>query len=98
MKNNEIINLGKSIFGVFFILGTVFLLGGIMTRAEVFAGAGYMLIYFGVPANLLCVLSFLIYGIIYRPKFLTCLKAIGILSINIPIAVLYTVIGSTLFN
>lgn len=98
MKNNEIINLGKSIFGVFFILGTIFLLGGVITRDEVFAGAGYMLVYFGVPANLLCVLSFLIYGIVYRPKFLACLKAVGILSINIPIASLYGAIGINLFN
>lgn len=98
MENKEIINLGKYIFGVFFILGTIFLLGGGITRAEVFAGAGYMLIYFGVPANLLCVLSFLIYGIVHLPKFWTCLKAIGILSINIPIAILYAVIGNNLYS
>ncbi|MDN3694972.1 hypothetical protein QWZ06_23415 [Chryseobacterium tructae] len=97
MKNKEIINLGKSIFGVFFILGTIFLLGGVITRDEVFARAGYILFYFGVPANLLCVLSFLIYGIIHRPKFLACLKTVGILSINIPIAILYGAIGISLF-
>ncbi|WP_160139187.1 hypothetical protein [Chryseobacterium sp. c4a] len=98
MENKEIINLGKSIFGVFFILGTIFLLGAIITKENGFAGAGYMLIYFGVPANLLCVFSFLIYGLVYRSKFLACLKAVGILSINIPIAILYGAIGISLFN
>lgn len=96
MENKEIINLGKSIFGLFFILGTICFLGGVITRAEGFAGAGYMLIYFGVPVNLLCVLFFLIYGIVHLPKFLDCLKAVGILSINIPIAILYAVIGLSL--
>ncbi|UHO37755.1 hypothetical protein H5J24_19315 [Chryseobacterium capnotolerans] len=98
MEDKEIINLGKSIFGVFFVLGSIFLLGAIITKEGGFAGAGYMLVYFGVPVNILCVLSFLIYGIIYRSKFLACLKAVGILLINIPIATLYGAIGNCLFN
>ncbi|WP_228720252.1 hypothetical protein [Chryseobacterium panacisoli] len=93
MKDSEIIDLGKAIFGVFFSVGTLCLLGALVTKDDWFAGAGYLLIIFGVPVNLLCILGFLTYGVINTSKFKECMIAIGILLINIPIAIFYTAIG-----
>lgn len=97
MKDQEIINASKSVFGVCFALGSIFLLGALITRMDQFAIGGYMLLIFGIPLNLLCVLGLLIYGLLSRTKLKACLKAIGILCINIPIALIYTVIGLGLF-
>ncbi|MDM1557415.1 hypothetical protein [Chryseobacterium bernardetii] len=96
MENKEIINLSKSIFWICFSMGSIFLVGGVLTKASGFAVGGYLLLIFGTPLNLLCVLGFLLYGMICRSRLRACVKAIGILSINIPIAVLYTVIGINL--
>jgi LIVCS family branched-chain amino acid:cation transporter len=93
MKDSEIIDLGKAIFGVFFSVGTLCLLGALVTKDDWFAGAGYLLIIFGVPVNLLCILGFLTYGVINTSKFKECMIAIGILLINIPLAIFYTAIG-----
>lgn len=98
MKDQEIINASKSIFGVCLALGTIFLLGGLMTRMVQFALGCYMLLTFGAILNLMCVLGLLIYGLVNQTKLKVCLKAIGILCINIPIAFLYTVIGCSLFT
>ncbi|MBP2618767.1 hypothetical protein [Chryseobacterium jejuense] len=97
MKDQEIINLSKSVFGLCFIIGSICLLGGLF-RQESFAVAGYLLLLFGAPLNLLLVLVFLICGLANRPRLKTYGKAIGILSINIPIAVLYTAIGLYIFS
>ncbi|GAA5094278.1 hypothetical protein GCM10023210_25780 [Chryseobacterium ginsengisoli] len=97
MKDLEIIKLAKVMFGLFFLMGSLFLLGAFITNQDEFAAAGYMLLIFGVPINLLCVFGLLIYGIVYRSKLKDCLMAICILAINIPIAVVYTLIGISLF-
>lgn len=98
MKDSEIIDLGKAIFGVFFSVGTLCLLGALVTKDDWFAGAGYLLIVFGVPVNLLCILGFLTYGIINTSKFKECMIAILILTANIPIACLYAIIGLAYFD
>ena len=98
MKDAEIIDLGKAIFGVFFSVGTLCLLGALVTKDDWFAGAGYLLIVFGVPVNLLCILGFLTYGVINTSKFKECMIAILILTANIPIACLYAIIGLGYFD
>ncbi len=98
MKDLEIINLSKAMFGFFFSLGTLILLGALISKNDEFAAAGYMLVIFGVPLNLLAVLGFLLYGIVYISKFKECMIAILILTINIPIAYIYTIIGLSFFN
>ncbi|MDQ1858775.1 hypothetical protein [Chryseobacterium sp. WLY505] len=98
MKDSEIINLGKAVFGIFFSIGTLCLLGALITKDNWFAGAGYLLIVFGVPVNLLCILGFLTYGVINTSKFKECMIAILILTANIPIAFTYAVIGLGYFN
>lgn len=98
MKDSEIINLGKAVFGIFFSIGTFCLLGALITKDNWFAGAGYLLIVFGVPVNLLCILGFLTYGVINTSKFKECMIAILILTANIPIAFTYAIIGLGYFN
>ncbi|UWX59265.1 hypothetical protein N0B40_12705 [Chryseobacterium oranimense] len=96
MKDYEIINFGKYLFGLFFILGNICLFGYLITKNSAFAVGGYMLLIFGTLINLLFVIGFLIYGIVYQSKLDACLKAIGLLMINIPIAILYAFIGLNL--
>lgn len=98
MKDSEIINLSKAVFGIFFSIGTLCLLGALITKDNWFAGAGYLLIVFGVPVNLLCILGFLTYGVINTSKFKECMIAILILTANIPIAFTYAIIGLGYFN
>ncbi|WP_419489409.1 hypothetical protein [Chryseobacterium bernardetii] len=97
MKDREIINLSKSVFGLCFTIGSICLLGGLF-KQESFAVAGYLLLIFATPVNLLFVLFFLIFGFVNRSRLKICVKAIGILSINIPIAVLYAAIGLYIFS
>ncbi|MEJ5105340.1 hypothetical protein [Chryseobacterium sp. MYb328] len=97
MEDKEIINLSKSIFGGCLALGTICLLGGVF-KLEPFVAAGYMLLIIATPVNLFLVLAFLIHGLVNRSSLKTCIKAIGILSINIPIAILYAVIGICLIS
>ncbi|MEF9479587.1 hypothetical protein OWR28_19315 [Chryseobacterium sp. 1B4] len=93
MKGQEILYFGKSLFGLCFVLGSICLIGYLTTRMEEFAIGGYMLLIFGAFLNILVILGLLIYGCIYRSRLNECLKAIGILLINIPVAILYTAIG-----
>ncbi|MBB6371903.1 hypothetical protein [Chryseobacterium shigense] len=96
MKNDEIIHTGKCTFWLFFILGNICLFGYLITGNGSFAGGGFMLLIFGTIINLLLVIGLLIYGIASRSKLNACLKAIGLLTINIPIAYVYAVIGLSL--
>ncbi|AZA92233.1 MULTISPECIES: hypothetical protein [Chryseobacterium] len=97
MKDREIINLSKSIFGICLTIGSICLLGGLF-KNESFAVAGYLLLLFATPINLLFVITFLIGGLVNRSRLRIYVKAIGILSINIPIAALYSIIGLYLFS
>ncbi|KMQ66028.1 hypothetical protein ACM46_00200 [Chryseobacterium angstadtii] len=96
MKNHEIINMGKYTFWLFFLLGNICLFGYLITRIEDFAIGGYLLLIFGALINLVIVIGFLIYGMVVQAKLNACLKAIGFLMINIPVAILYAVIGLNL--
>lgn len=96
MKDHEIINIGKYIFGLCFALGNICLFGYLITRNDGFAAGGYMLLIFGTIINVLILIGLLIYGLVHPSKFKICLKAIGILMINIPIAILYAAIGLNL--
>jgi LIVCS family branched-chain amino acid:cation transporter len=93
IKDQEILYLGKSLFALCLVLGSMCLIGYLTTRMEEFAIGGYMLLVFGAFLNILVILGLLIYGCVYRSRLNECLKAIGILLINIPIAILYTAIG-----
>ncbi|PQA91674.1 hypothetical protein B0A69_17925 [Chryseobacterium shigense] len=96
MKDHEIINIGKYIFGLCFALGNICLFGYLITSNDGFAITGYLLLIFGTIINLLIVIGLLTYSLVHPSKFKICLKAIGILMINIPVAILYAVIGLNL--
>lgn len=96
MKDHEIINIGKYIFGLCFALGNICLFGYLITKIDDFAYYGFLLLVFGTALNLFVTLGLLIYGIVHEAKSDACLKAIGILMINIPVAILYAVIGLNL--
>lgn len=96
MENNEIIKIGKSVFKLFFLLGNICPFGYLITKYDGFAVGGYFLLVFGTFINLLVILGIMIYAFIYTTKFQACLKAVGIIMINIPIAILYAFIGLNL--
>ncbi|KFF08501.1 hypothetical protein [Chryseobacterium luteum] len=96
MKDHEIINIGKYIFGLCFALGNICLFGYLLTKNDGFAVTGYLLLIFGSIINLLIIIGLLIYSLVHPSKFEICLKAIGILMINIPIAFIYALIGLNL--
>lgn len=96
MDNKEIVNMEKYVFWLSFLLGNICLFGYLVSRIDVFAIGGFLLLIFGSILNLLVIAGLLIYGSIYHAKLHACLQLIGILLINIPIACLYTVIGVNL--
>ncbi|NML70253.1 hypothetical protein HHL23_10635 [Chryseobacterium sp. RP-3-3] len=98
MKDHEIVNIGKFIFGLCFALGNICLFGYLITRNDGFAAGGYMLLIFGTIINLLLVIGLLVYGIADRSKFKPCLKAISLIMINIPVAYIYALIGLSLIS
>lgn len=96
MKDQHILNIAKTVFAPFFLAGNICLFGYIMTKNEWFAGSGYMVIIFGAMSSLAVILALLVYSFINWDRLDICLKAIGILLLNIPIAVLYALIGINL--
>lgn len=96
MKDHEIINIGKGLFGFCFLLGNICLFGYLLTRGESFAIGGYLLLIFGSLFNLVVILGLIMYGFICHERSKVCFKAIGILLLNIPIAIVYALIGINL--
>ncbi|MGL6129223.1 hypothetical protein [Chryseobacterium artocarpi] len=96
MSERNILNLGKSIFGVFFITGNMCLFGYLITKEEDFAIGGLFLLIVGSALNLLIILILLLSAVFIPSRSDACLKAIGILMINIPIAIIYALIGLNL--
>ncbi|KXH82733.1 hypothetical protein [Chryseobacterium kwangjuense] len=96
MKDREIIIFVKYVFWLFFTLGNICLFGYLITGNDSFTIGGYLLLIFGTIVNLLLVIGLLIYGIASQSKLKACLKGIGILMINIPVAFLYALIGLNL--
>lgn len=96
MKNESVVYFGKSVFGLFFTLGNICLLGYLLSKNDDFAIGGFFLLIFGTIINLLLIIALVIYGAIKKDQFEYCMKAVFILLINIPIAIIYTVIGLNL--
>lgn len=96
MNNKQILDIGKYGFGSSFLLGNICLFGYLITRVDLFAVGGFMLLIFGSVFNLLVILGLLIYGFIHKSKLNSCLQATSILLANIPIAILYAAIGLNL--
>lgn len=93
MENNEILLVGKTMFWSSFILGNICLFGYLFTKNDAFAAGGYMLLIFGSILNLIIAFCLLIGGLINKNKLDIYLKSIGIILINIPLAIIYAMIG-----
>ncbi|MBK1894159.1 hypothetical protein [Chryseobacterium paridis] len=93
MNNKQILNIGKYVFASSFLLGNICLFGYWSTKLALFAMSGFLLLIVGSVFNLLVISGLLIYGFVNTSKLNTCLQATSILLANIPIAILYALIG-----
>ncbi|QBA23362.1 hypothetical protein EU348_20145 [Chryseobacterium indologenes] len=96
MKDQKIIYFGRFIFGLFFLAGNTCLFGYILTKEYWFADSGFLLITYGTVFNIIVLSILLIYAAADRSASKACLQSAGLILINIPIAILYTIIGCNL--
>ncbi|WP_300685257.1 hypothetical protein [Chryseobacterium sp.] len=96
MKDQHIINMGKIVFSLCCLLGNICLFGYLFTKNGDFAIYGFILLVFATFLNLLIIIILFIYSVLYETRSEACVKAIGILMLNIPIAVIYALIGLNL--
>lgn len=95
-EDQNILNFGKIIFVIFFLAGNSCLFGYIFTKEFWFADLGFMLITYGSLFNLVIMLILLICAAANKSNRKAYLHSAAILLINIPIAILYTIIGCNL--
>ncbi|WP_294207595.1 hypothetical protein [uncultured Chryseobacterium sp.] len=98
MNDQSLITLGKSVFWLFFILGNINMIGYIMSKNDEFAVGGFMLLIFGSIINLLIVAAILVYAWVDVRRRNACMKAVMIILINIPIAIVYFFIGISILT
>lgn len=93
MKDQNILHLGKFVFWLFFLTGNICFFGYMITREFWFADSGFVLVTYGTVFNVIILFLLLGYGTIEKAKRKVCFQSAGILLINIPFAVLYTISG-----
>ncbi|MCC2589608.1 hypothetical protein [Chryseobacterium sp. MFBS3-17] len=93
MKNFKISYIGKTLFWLSFLLGNICLFGFIFTRDEAFAVAGYLLLIYAGGINAIAFLGLMLYARVAREFSREAVNAALLLLVNIPVAVLYTLIG-----
>lgn len=98
MKDHTIVNIGKYIFGLCFLLGNIFFSGYFITESGWFVEWGIFFLFYGIMANLLAVIGLLLYGFASKLKMNACLKAIGLIMFNIPVGFLYVMLGINLIS
>lgn len=96
MKDHQITNIGKYIFGLCFLLGNIFFSGYFITENAWFMQWGIVFLVYGIIGNLLAVIGLLLYGFAEKLKMNACLKAIGLIMFNVPLGFLYVVLGINL--
>ncbi|MEN4761574.1 hypothetical protein ABEG63_14635 [Chryseobacterium sp. C39-AII1] len=96
MNDKTIMDIGKSFFWISFVLGNICLFGYLITKIEYFVEGGLLVVGWGFIINLAVVLLLIIYGIFNKSKLDVCLKSVGIILLNIPIAIIYIVIGMSI--
>lgn len=98
MENFKILNIGKSLFWLSFILGNICLFGYIFSGNESFAIGGYLLLIFGTIFNLLAFFGLILFGLLNQKYKNESVKSAMILLINIPVAILYFYIGTSILK
>lgn len=98
MENFKILNIGKFLFWLSFILGNICLFGYIFSGNQSFALGGYLLLIFGTIVNVLAFLGLMIFGLLTPNYKSESIKSAMILLINIPVAILYFFIGTSILN
>ena len=98
MGNFKILNIGKALFWLSFILGNICLFGYIFSGDEGFAIGGYLLLIFGTIINLLTFFGLMIFGLLTPNYKSEAFKSAMILLINIPFAILYFFIGTSILK
>lgn len=93
MKDHEIINVGKCLLGLCFLLGNIIFSGYFISENNQFLEWGILLFFYGIFANLLAAIGLLLYGFAQSLKMNACLKAIGLILFNIPLGFLYVILG-----
>lgn len=93
MKDQNIVYFGRFIFGLFFLTGNICLFGYILTKEYWFTDSGFLLITYGTVFNVFVLSVLLIYAVADRSVRKACLHSAAILLLNIPFAILYTIIG-----
>ncbi|WP_185208799.1 hypothetical protein [Chryseobacterium sp. C3] len=98
MNEKTIITIGKTLFWLSFILGSISLFGYALTKNDLLAEGGILVLEYGFVVNMIVLVTLLIYGIVHKSKLNACLKSSGIMLINIPIAIIYIIIGVQLVS
>ena len=93
MNEKIIVNIGKLLFWISFLMANLCLFGYFFTKNDSFAEGGILLIGWGFVINLMVALLLIIYGVFNKQKLHACFRSILIMSINIPIALIYMFIG-----
>lgn len=92
----KILPVAKITFWLSFALGNICLFGYLLTRNEIFPICGYLLLIFGTVVNLFVMSGLLFYGI-KNPKMKKISeKSALFLLLNIPIAIVYAIVGYSL--
>lgn len=98
MSNFNYISLAKKIFVISLIIGVLTLVFYAITKNFYFAIFGYFFIHIATIINLLAFTFFLISACIYSKRRAECLKSAGLLTVNIPIALLCLYIAQQLLK
>lgn len=89
----NIMLIGKGFFWLSFLLGNICLFGYILTQNLDFASYGFGLLIYGSLANIAALMGLFVFGSL-KPAFENaCVKASGIIALNIPVALIYAAIG-----
>ena len=93
MKNQDILNIGRSLFWLSFILGNICLFGYLLTKLDYFVAGGIVVLEGGFIINFIAVLILIIYGFFNKSQLKVCFKSTLVMLINIPIAIIYAYAG-----
>jgi len=104
MRTINPLKIGKCTFWISFIIGNLFLFGCLfgllldfLFRNKDFAVwsaiLGYCYLYVATAINLIILFVLLIWGILEKDKQKRCFTSVGIMLINIPLAILYAFVG-----